>query len=477
MTYDVLVVGAGSAGCGAAIAAARLGCSVLLLEKSDRIGGNAVRCGVSNWEPGVGAVGLPFEIYRRLKRLRSAVGIYSFGRHCLWDGFEVFPGGEHRIDPKRSYVDTLRRYGIGSLLENPGLAKENLHGVSFEPDAYEQTLRSMIDETSMCNVRLESSITRVYRRSERIDGIDLTDGTRIGARFFVDASGDANLCAEAGCDVVVGQESRETYDEPSAPEKANNRINGVTLVYRISRKRKSGIDDGNDLSAQSCWWRDAFPAASIVEYPNGDRSVNMLPTMEGREFLDGPYDEAYRECFARVKAHWRFLQDNYAEFRGFAFHSCADAIGVRESLRVVGEYVLTEHDIRSPVAPAERDDSIAIADHAFDRHGEKGGAKELDAPFSIPYRCLIQKGESNLLIACRAASFSSIAASSCRLSRTMLQLGHAAVTACALAKRNRLDLPGIDPYELRSALRLQGVQLSHPMEPELRRFVEDDTPW
>jgi hypothetical protein len=90
----------------------------------------------------------------------------------------------------------------------------------------------------------------------------------------------------------------------------------------------------------------------------------------------------------------------------------------------------------------------------------------------VPYRCLIPKGRSNLLIACRAASFSSLAASSCRLSRTMLELGEAAGTAVALAKELKVALPAVPPDRLRAALRTQHVQLEFPLSAELRAYVQ-----
>jgi hypothetical protein len=88
---------------------------------------------------------------------------------------------------------------------------------------------------------------------------------------------------------------------------------------------------------------------------------------------------------------------------------------------------------------------------------------------------LIPKGYRNLLIACRAASFSSLAASSCRLSRTMMQLGQAAGTAAALAKELNIDLPDVPPDRLRAALREQHVQLEHPMPESLLKLVNAET--
>ena len=100
--------------------------------------------------------------------------------------------------------------------------------------------------------------------------------------------------------------------------------------------------------------------------------------------------------------------------------------GVREGCRLVGKYVLTENDILKGVKNQKYDVDIAtIADHMLDKHGEGGGGRELEAPYLIPVSCLEAKEYENLFVACRGASFSNIAASSARLTRTMLGLGEA----------------------------------------------------
>jgi len=133
--------------------------------------------------------------------------------------------------------------------------------------------------------------------------------------------------------------------------------------------------------------------------------------------------------------------------------------------------VLAEHDLLAGLGRQQHPDIIAIADHAMDRHGEGGGCRELREPYGVPYRCLVPKGFRNLLVACRGASFSSIAASSCRLSRTMMQLGQAAGTAAALAKQLRVPLPEVPPDALRRALREQHVQLDWPTPPSLLEYL------
>jgi hypothetical protein len=84
---------------------------------------------------------------------------------------------------------------------------------------------------------------------------------------------------------------------------------------------------------------------------------------------------------------------------------------------------------------------------------------DLEGPFGIPYRCLLPRGVKNLLVASRAAGFSHIAASSCRLQRTLITLGQAAGNAAALAVKHHVDPRGIDIAELQALLLSQGVDL------------------
>ena len=71
---DLLVVGGGSGGVGAALAAARLGLNTLLVEKADCLGGTSTRGGVNCWEMGAGGTGIPFDLYLRLKRIPGSPG-------------------------------------------------------------------------------------------------------------------------------------------------------------------------------------------------------------------------------------------------------------------------------------------------------------------------------------------------------------------------------------------------------------------
>ncbi len=307
-----------------------------------------------------------------------------------------------------------------------------------------------------------------------MESLLLTNGESVTADFFIDGTGGGALCSACGCQVMQGQEARGRFNKPGAPGEPNERINGVTLIFRVSPARCAGIQKLPDDIPRECWWSGRFPVISAVQYPSGGYNCNILPTMEGAEFLRLGRAAAYRECRRRVAAQWHHLQSGWSDFRNFRMSWAAPALGLRETTRVVCEYVLTEHDLDRGLSGQAHDDIVTIADHAVNRHGAGGGAHQVDEPYGVPYRCLIPEGFSNMLIACRGAGFSSIAASSCRLSRTMMQLGQAAGTAAALAGRNNMTLPAVDLQALRASLKKQHVQLEFPLPDDLRDYVVDE---
>ena len=472
---ELAVIGGGSGGFGAALAAARLGVDVVLVEKGDCLGGTSVRGGVHCWEMGAGGTGIPFELYRRLKRIPGAIGIYSFGRHGSWFKPDRepyrYPGGETVIDPSLRYLDTLQRHIPPGETRSEAFARRVWHGLPFEPQAMARTMRAMLDETGHCRVLLNTAFVRAEAAEGRVTSVVLSDGTVLAADYFVDATGDGLVCMSAGCETMTGRESRDRFGEPSAPPEATGHVNGVSLIYRVTPASEPAVEPLPAEIPQQCWWRGAYPWAQVNHYPNGDLNINILPTMDGDEFVRLGYDAAMQECRRRVRGHWHSWQTTYEEFRRFRMCWIAPALGVRESQRIVGEYVLTQNDLTAGLSRQPHRDIIALADHSMDTHGGQAKGGEVRGPYGIPYRCLIPKGRSNLLVACRAASFSSLAASSCRLSRTMIQLGQAAGTAVALAKPQKLALPDLPAEPLREALRTQHVQLEHPMPESLRAYL------
>lgn len=479
--FDVIVLGGGSGGFGAALAAARLGARALLVEKSESLGGNAARGGVNNWEPGVGGTGIPFDLYKRLKRIPHAIGIYSFGRHFAWQAPEVepkFPGGELLIDPGRRYVDSLRRFGAPPLWSAEEFRRRHWHGVPFEPALYAAEQEAMLAETGRCTVAKNTAFVAAETEGRFVRAVRLEDGRRVTGSFFIDATAGLYAVRQLGCRTVLGQEARAFYDEPSAPREPNDRLNGTTLIFRVTRagKQRPEIDPLPAGIPAECWWAPAFPIAACTQYPNGDFNINALPVMAGRESHDLGLARAYTECRRRVDAIWHHLQTVFPEFRAYRMSWVAPGLGVREGPRLVGRYVLTEHDLIAGISRQQHSDVITIADHARDTHGAdtgRAGTGEVSEPYGVPFRCLLPVEFDNVAVACRGASFSSVAASSCRLSRTMMQLGQAAGTAAALARQHGLAVLGeVAAPALRAALTAQHVELSWPRPPELTAYLE-----
>lgn len=473
MECDVCIIGGGSAGIGSALAASRNGLRTILIEKDETIGGNAVRGGVHNWEPGVGGTAFPKEIYERMARVPNGVGIWSFGRHWCWpeSNHPPFPGGEQLIDPSCCYEDTLRRSGTNGLLLDEERVRAQWHGVIFEPEVYVATVRKMLAEQGTCQVLCNTKLVDALGSDGRVHEIQVEhknrERTRIRASFFIDCTASVTFCRMLGCETMLGEEPRQAFHEPSAPEHANSqKVNAVTLVYRVTPVSQHHIEPLPGDIPVECWFQEQWCGASIGMYPCGDRNINMLPTMEGEEFLsyvrEGGigYAEAYKECRKRVLGHWHFIQTHYPEFRAYRISWIAPSLGVREGPRVKGEYVLTELDVRSGLSHQKHEDIIAIADHAFDVHGNGSrGCVELREPYGVPFRCLIPRGWENLLVAGRGASFTHIAASSCRLSRTMMDLGHAAGSAVAVAMADGTSVSEVNVRKLQDILIKDGADL------------------
>ena len=329
----------------------------------------------------------------------------------------------------------------------------------------------MLAATGNCEIRLATSIKAVQAKDGRVHRATLSDGTVVEAGAWIDGTGDGILCQMAGCEQLFGIDPRSRFDEPGAPEEASPQVNPPTLIFRATKVRTPLVEKLPNGIPEKTWWREHPVSSCVNHYPNGDLNINMLPTMESDEFASMSEPQAYAECRRRVYCHWHFLQTVFPEFQYYRMGHVFSMLGVRESHRTVCEKTLTENDILLTLRRQEDPDIIAINDHALDRHGQGGGCPELEFPYGIPYRCLIPKGQRNLLIACRAAGFSSIAASSTRLSRTLLQLGQATGNAVALAKESGCELPEVSPRHLRDRLSEEHVQLEYPLGEKLEAYL------
>ena len=420
LTTDVCIVGGGSGGIGAVLAAARAGLEVVLVEKSEILGGTSTMAWVSNWEPTVGGGGLPREMWERMSALPYATA-------------------------PMAYRDGEPRRGGKSM--------------PYEPHALALTAAEMLEETAKPPLLLlGTTMAQVEARDGEVRAVRVAargESQWITANVFIDGTGDGALCAMAGCEVMVGEDARSRFGEPSAPEEPKPHLNSMTLMYRI---RDMGADQPEpprpELSRRCPFGAAKYPL------PNGDLMINAVDMIDGNILELLKAGRRRRRAEQLVLDHYWQLH-NQGGYKSWAIGAIAPEIGVRETRRIVGEYVLREQECLAGLAAQDHSDIVAITDHSLDVHGAHGGLRELpNGAYGVPYRCLLPQGTANLLVACRAASFSHIAASSCRLQRTMITLGQAAGNAAAMAVDDRRPLRSIDVPALRSALREQGVELS-----------------
>ena len=347
-----------------------------------------------------------------------------------------FSLGQWYITPEATYEQTLRRAGMPA---------DSMRCVPYDPAAFDCVSREMLDEsgnvtlfsgTTFCHADATATGTRVESILVEADNGEIS---RIRAEVFIDCTGCVHLCRALGCESMLGVDPRGRFDEPSAPEEGCLQLNAISRCYMIRPSHQPRPEPPVEPPVPHY-----AKSAHVTGWFDGRRVVNPLPMLPGRALIDNGYQRCMEITDKAVRAHWHWLQAT-PDFAGYQFEYAAPMLGIRESFRVVTRYVLNERDLAAGLSRQTHEDIIAIADHPCDIHGAGGHLTAVTGPYGIPYRCLIPAGDwENLLVACRGAGFSKIAASSCRLQRTMIQLGHAAGVAAAMATHSSAAVDQID---------------------------------
>lgn len=416
-TYDLIVIGGGSGGVGAAITAARLGLRTLLVEREHALGGTGVNALVNCWQPGYTMSPLAAEIAERL--LAGGHAVLTAPALDTPDGRPIY---RHR--PTAAYADTLRRW-------DDQAARLTAPAVTYEPTIMAALLREMAAEagvtlwtsTVFLQARTQASSDGLRRLTSML--VSTPEGPQeITAGHFVDATAEITVARAAGCTYSLGREARSAYDEPSAPELSQFQLNGCTLCFIC----RSG-PDRHDLPRVAVGNESDY--AHVSQMPHGGYHVNPCLQLAGEVAWRMGAEAAREYLLANIARRWPLIRRAYG-LEQFGLAQLAPRIGVREGPRLKGRYVLTEHDYCRGNKGAHYPDCIAFTDHALDRHSADGGCIEAaNGPVGVPLRCLQPLELDNLLVASRGASFSSIACSAVRLQRTMIELGEAAAREIA----------------------------------------------
>ena len=427
-----MIIGGGSSGVGAAYRAALCGAKVTLIEAGCILGGTSTLGGVHCWEPGVASAGLNRVLY---ERMHSKPGCAGVGKTT------------HPYDPE-SHIglnDIIDELPYEASLRRGDLTEGQVARVHFEPLALAKAMRETLQSAGV-KLIMNSAFTCAHCDKERITGADITDlitneKYHLPCDVLLDCTADAVVFRSLGIKTYFGEDSADDFNEPSAPEKRSGIVNGISLCFRVSK---------GDIGCEAPKWvydtpavdwinGGGLPCSNVDAYPNGDYNFNPLPIMQGKEYFDLPSQDRMHILTARLYLYWEWMKKEHGH-KGWHITSIMPRAGVRESWRCDTLDITTETDLRKG-AFAQGDDIIALADHVLDTHGQRSNKMKLSNTVSVPYGVkigsLISKEYSNLLVAGRCAGFSHLAASSCRLTRTMMDVGEAAGALGALGDELR----------------------------------------
>ncbi|TDC08268.1 FAD-dependent oxidoreductase [Nonomuraea longispora] len=438
---DVLVVGGGPAGLAAAIAAARAGASVRLVERFGFLGGNLTAglvgpCMTSFSLDGSTQLirGVFDEFVRRMEAAGGAVHPSRTRAGSQYSGFMVF--GHEAVTP-------------------------------FDPETAKQVAMEMCLEAGV-ELLLHSFVADTLVADGQVTGVVVANKSGLAvvpATVTVDCSGDGDVAARGGAAYEYGRSS-------------DGAVQPMTVFFRVSN-----VDDAKVQAYQDTHPDELFPYQGIVERARGEgrfpiprRGVQLFKTLEPGVWrinttrvlgMDGTDvgDLTRAEVLGRrqVRQLMTFFHENLPGLEEAKLLDTAATVGVRESRRIVGEYVLTLEDL---VDGKHFDDVVAVAGYPVDIHSPVSG----DGPFEdgipptaniyeIPFRSLLPVELDGVLVAGRCISATHEALAAVRVMPPSFAMGEAAGLGAAMAVAAGVAPRRVDVPALQQRLLDQGAYL------------------
>jgi FAD dependent oxidoreductase len=427
--YDIVVVGAGSAGSSAAITAARQGARTLLVDRLAFMGGTSTA-----------VLDTFYAFYTPGERPRRVVGGI---------GWEVV----ERLTAAGVAFERPNTYGAGT-------------GVTYDQETLKVTWEEMATDAGV-DLLLHSWATGVAVDDGRIGGVRLWNkgGERwISAGVVIDASGDADVSAMAGVAYDNAAKQGRVQSLSTLFKLANVDVQRAASVKKAQlweRMREAAASGDYRLPRiEGSWHRTPFAGVVLVH-------MTRIPNVDATD----PEQLTHAEVDGRrqVREYARFLRDRVPGFEESVVVATSPAIGVRESRRVHGDYVLTRADVLEARRFA---DEIALCGAPIEDH-HAGGDTDWQyvaegGAYGIPYRCLLPAGLEGLLVAGRCFSATHDAHASARSMATCMAMGQAVGTAAAMAIHDGIAPRSVDAGALRERLAADRAVLE-PLEAAVSR--------
>lgn len=416
MNYDVVIAGAGPTGITAALEAARSGMNVALIERYGCVGGNLTQ----------GYVG-PL-----------------LGEVCKGTiGEEI----ERIICPKGSTTPDFE-YAKGALIK-------------------------LLSEANV-DVYLQTVVSNVTKKDDKIEIIH-TSGKfgdlKLKGKIFIDTTGDGDLAVLSGCKWEYGRET----DGLVQPVTLMFIIEGVDLEQKLLcqyEEHYTVLSNGKEylsLCREACKSGELPKNVNIVRLyntgHNGERMVNAT-----QENLINPLDplsvyKAEISLRSQIDQIINFLKNNVPGFEDIRLKGTASTLGVRESRRIIGKYILRESDLME--GKTFYDTVVHKVLFSLDIHNPSGPGQSvheekcppMPKPYDIPFRAMCPLGCNNLIVAGRCISGTHVAHSSYRVMRICMAMGQAAGAAASIMVNKNIDINTIDVEDVRLHLIKRGVKL------------------
>ena len=425
--YDLVVAGAGIAGMSAAVAAARLGCKVALINDRPIVGGN----NSSEVRVHLGGA-LELGKYPRLGDLQKEFGPLKGGN--------AQPAANYEDEKKMSWLNA------------------------------EKNVTCLLGYRVVAVKKEGSCITSITARN-----IETGEGIELEAPLFADCTGDGTVGYLAGADFRMGREGQDEFGESIAPARPDSMTMGASIQWYSEEDEQKPM----------------FPEFDYGIHFNEDNCEHVLHgewTWEtGMHTNQITMAEQIRDYgMMVVYANWSYLKNHSAKKADYAKRSLAWVAfiaGKRESRRLMGDYILKEDDLIKHVT---HEDASFTATWSIDLHrpdpenSRHFPGKEFKAttnhiniyPYSVPYRCLYSRNVDNLFMAGRDISATHVALGTIRVMRTTGSMGEVVGMATSICRKHDILPRAVYHHHLEELKQLMAEGVAHPGLPNNQRYNE-----
>jgi hypothetical protein len=441
---DVLVVGGGPAGLGAALGAAQAGARVVLAERYGFLGGNATA-----------ALVMPLMSFHTAHPTKEKKGATTLLPTDHGPGEPIIAGALKQL------LEKLVKAG-GAI--EPSLATGYV--VPFDPEWFKLIALELLDEAGV-NFLFHAFASGILG-DKRVEGavFETKSGPlAIRARVTIDCTGDGDVAVQAGAPSEVGR--------------ADGLVQPMTLMFRVVEfqrqnfeayveqhpKQWRGVHGLWDLVREATQAGELrLPREDILFFATPhDEEVSVNSTRVTRVLGTDVWDLSYAEWASRrqMRQIAEFLRRYVPGFEESYVAQSGVQVGVRETRRILGDYQLNADDV---LAARKFDDAIARGAYPIDIHSPTGSGTVLKRlppgeAYDIPLRCLMPRGTEGLIVAGRCISGTHEAHSSYRVMPIVMATGQAAGVCAALAARRDVMPRTLAVDEVQRELVRQGASL------------------